>query len=119
VHVLEAEVGEQLVWRGRAPGRVMVSGVGSLTSSKRRMAELAAAGNSNKEIAQALLVTVKTVEPHLTSAYRKLDVESRPDLPAVLRSAASASVVDWTAGRTYSRAPVVAGDASLSDTAAG
>jgi DNA-binding CsgD family transcriptional regulator len=45
---------------------------------------MAADGLSNKEIAQGLFVTTKTVEMHLGNAYRKLDVTSRRDLPAAL-----------------------------------
>ncbi len=45
---------------------------------------MAAGSATNAEIAQALFLTVKTVEMHLTSAYRKLDVHSRRDLAAAL-----------------------------------
>ena len=45
-----------------------------LTVSERRVAELAAEGRSNPEIAQALFVTRKTVETHLGHVYRKLDI---------------------------------------------
>ncbi len=55
-----------------------------LTPSERRVAELAAQGLSNREIAQSLFLTVKTVEGHLTHAYRKLDVRSRTELPNAL-----------------------------------
>jgi DNA-binding NarL/FixJ family response regulator len=55
-----------------------------LTASERRIVELAAAGESNPRIAQALFVTVKTVESHLANAYRKLGVNSRRELPAAL-----------------------------------
>ena len=44
------------------------------------MAELAAGGSSNKEIAQTLFVSVRTVEAHLTHAYAKLGVRSRTQL---------------------------------------
>jgi DNA-binding NarL/FixJ family response regulator len=63
---------------------LLAGGVESLTPSERRVADLAAQGHSNREIAQALFLTVKTVESHLSSAYRKLDVRSRRDLGAVL-----------------------------------
>ncbi|HXF97904.1 MAG TPA: helix-turn-helix transcriptional regulator [Gaiellaceae bacterium] len=59
----------------------------ALTPSERRVAELAAEGLSNKEIAQALFVTVDTVERHLSHAYGKLGIHSRaqlaPHLPPV------------------------------------
>jgi DNA-binding NarL/FixJ family response regulator len=53
---------------------------GELTPTERRVAELAAGGSSNKEIAQALFVSVRTVEAHLTHAYAKLGVRSRTQL---------------------------------------
>ena len=45
---------------------------------------LAAEGQTNREIAQALFLTVKTVETHLSNAYRKLDIRSRQDLAGAL-----------------------------------
>jgi DNA-binding CsgD family transcriptional regulator len=45
---------------------------------------MAASGMSNPEIAQALFVTIKNVEGHLTHAYRKLDIGSRGELAEVL-----------------------------------
>jgi DNA-binding CsgD family transcriptional regulator len=49
---------------------------------------MAAEDSSNKEIAQALFVTVKTVEQHLGRAYRKLDITSRRQLSAALAAPA-------------------------------
>jgi DNA-binding CsgD family transcriptional regulator len=60
------------------------TGAAALTSSERRIAELAAAGASNAEIAQALFVTVKTIEMHLTRSYRKLGINGRQELAARL-----------------------------------
>ena len=60
------------------------SGLEALTPSERRVAEMAASELSNKEIAQALFVTVKTVEVHLSSVYRKLEIASRRQLPTAL-----------------------------------
>ena len=60
------------------------AGVASLTPSEMRVAELAAAGGTNREIAQTLFVTEKTVETHLGRAFRKLDISSRRRLPDVL-----------------------------------
>jgi DNA-binding CsgD family transcriptional regulator len=59
-------------------------GVQQLTASERRVAELAAQGHSNPEIAQALFVTRKTVETHLGHIYRKLDIAGRRGLPRAL-----------------------------------
>ncbi|MCO1574230.1 LuxR C-terminal-related transcriptional regulator [Crossiella sp. SN42] len=56
-----------------------------LTSSERRVAELAAAGQTNRQIADALFITVRTVESHLSNAYRKLGAQARADLAARLR----------------------------------
>jgi DNA-binding CsgD family transcriptional regulator len=64
------------------------SGTDSLTPSERRVVELAADGGTNRQIAQTLFVTEKTVETHLGHAFRKLDVSSRRQLPDVLAHAA-------------------------------
>jgi DNA-binding NarL/FixJ family response regulator len=75
---------EELAALGSRPRKVLRSGLDALTPSERRVAELAAGELSNKEIAQALFVTVKTVELHLSSAYRKLALGSRRELAAAL-----------------------------------
>jgi DNA-binding NarL/FixJ family response regulator len=62
----------------------VLAGVESLTPSERRVAGMAADGTANKVIAQTLYVTPKTVELHLSSAYRKLGIRSRRELPAAL-----------------------------------
>ncbi|MDP9259875.1 MAG: helix-turn-helix transcriptional regulator, partial [Actinomycetota bacterium] len=56
----------------------------ALTPSGRRATELAALGATNREIAQTLFVTPKTVEVHLSRAFRKLGVTGRRDLAAAL-----------------------------------
>jgi DNA-binding CsgD family transcriptional regulator len=61
-------------------------GVDSLTPSERRIAERAAAGATNPQIAQELFVTAKTVEMHLGHAYRKLGISSRRELAARLKT---------------------------------
>jgi DNA-binding CsgD family transcriptional regulator len=66
----------------------VLTGVDALTASELRVAELAAQGLTNREIAQALFVTARTVEGHLTQAFRKLDVPSREALAATLADAA-------------------------------
>jgi DNA-binding CsgD family transcriptional regulator len=78
---------EELRVTGAKVHRPTSSGLDSLTPSERRIVDLAAAGASNPEIAQALFVTVKTVEMHLGNAYRKLDISSRRQLAPLLRAA--------------------------------
>ena len=74
----------------RRPARIartiLLSGLDELTASERRVAQMAAEELSNKEIAQALFVTVKTVEQHLGRVYRKLDISSRRQLGCTRRS---------------------------------
>jgi len=72
---------------GARPRRVVLTGVESLTASERRVAELAAQGLTNREMAQTLFVTARTVEGHLTSVFRKLQLDSREQLAAALASA--------------------------------
>ena len=64
-------------------------GAARLTASELRVAELAAGGQSNPEIAQALFVTRKTVETHLGRVYRKLGVAGRGDLARALAGGAA------------------------------
>jgi len=78
---------EELRAAGARPRRVALSGVDALTASERRIAELAAQGLTNREIAEALYVTARTVEGHLTSVFRKLAVPSREALPSALAGA--------------------------------
>ena len=72
---------------GARPRNVVLSGVESLTPSEGRVAALAAAGRSNREIAEELFITRKTVEYHLTGIYRKLNVGTREELAPALDSA--------------------------------
>jgi DNA-binding CsgD family transcriptional regulator len=71
---------------GARPRRAAVTGPDSLTPSERRTAALAAAGATNREIAAELHVTVATVETHLRSAFRKLDIGRRTELGAALEA---------------------------------
>ena len=81
----------ELLATGARPRRIALSGVDSLTPSERRVAHMAAEGLTNREIAQALFVTPKTIEVHLSSVYRKLEISSRSQLPAVLAQPAHAA----------------------------
>jgi DNA-binding CsgD family transcriptional regulator len=80
---LADRAGQELVAAGARPRRA-ISGVDALTPSELRVARMAAEGMANRAIAQALFVTVKTIEVHLGSAYRKLGVSSRAALAGAL-----------------------------------
>ena len=79
---------DELAATGAHPRTILLSGLDALTASERRVAQMAAEELSNKEIAQALFVTVKTVEQHLGRVYRKLDISSRRQLGAALGASA-------------------------------
>ena len=70
----------ELTAAGARPRTPLRFGLDALTPSEHRIAQMAAAGQSNTAIAQALFVTIKTVEMHLTSTYRKLDLSTRSQL---------------------------------------
>ena len=70
----------ELLASGARPRRRAQTGVDALTPTERRVADLAASGLTNPQIAQALFVTRKTVETHLINVFRKLDIGSRDAL---------------------------------------
>jgi DNA-binding CsgD family transcriptional regulator len=76
---------------GARPRKLLLTGVDALTASERRVARMAAEGMSNKELAQALFVTVKAVEVHLSSVYRKLQISSRAQLAQALAASQPAT----------------------------
>lgn len=82
------QLGLALPALAEAGGR-MRHGTGSpadaLSGSERRVAQRAAEGATNREIAESLFITQRTVEVHLTSAYRKLGIGGRAELAAALR----------------------------------
>ena len=81
---LVAQSRDELKAAGARPRRYALSGVEALTPAEGRVANLAATGRTNREIAQALFVTPKAVEYHLANAYRKLGIGSRQELPAAI-----------------------------------
>ena len=82
--VLEEHVRSELYATGARPRTTALDGVESLTERELRVATLAADGQTNRDIAQTLYVTPKTVEVHLSNAYRKLNIASRRELPQAL-----------------------------------
>jgi DNA-binding CsgD family transcriptional regulator len=81
---LAGRANEEIAATGARPRKVLQTGLDALTASERRVAQLAAEGMTNKEIAQTLFVTIKTVEVHLSHAYRKLEISSRTQLDKAL-----------------------------------
>ncbi len=79
---------EELRVAGARPRRLQFSGVDALTAAERRVATMAADGMSNREIAQALFVTGRTIEAHLGHVYKKLGITSRTELASALRAPA-------------------------------
>jgi DNA-binding CsgD family transcriptional regulator len=79
---------DEIAATGARPRKILQTGLDALTASERRVAQLAAGGMSNKEIAQTLFVTIKTVEMHLSHAYRKLEISSRAQLGKALATPA-------------------------------
>jgi DNA-binding NarL/FixJ family response regulator len=69
---------------GVRPRREALGGIEALTPSERRVAAMAAEEMTNREIAQTLFVTPKTVEVHLSNAYRKLEIRNRRQLAGAL-----------------------------------
>jgi ATP/maltotriose-dependent transcriptional regulator MalT len=82
--LITARAAEEIAATGARPRRIRLTGVESLTPSELRVARMAAGGMANREIAQALFVTHKTVESQLGAVYRKLDVASRSKLQEAL-----------------------------------
>lgn len=75
---------EELRAAGARPRRVVLTGVDALTPGELRVARMAAEGLTNREIAQALFVTVHAIDKHLRAAYDKLGIGSRKELARVL-----------------------------------
>ncbi|MER7490166.1 helix-turn-helix transcriptional regulator, partial [Streptomyces sp. NPDC126497] len=75
---------EELVGAGGRMREVTVSPLDMLTGTERTVAALVASGMTNREAAESLFVTVRTVELHLTSVYRKLGITRRAELAGAL-----------------------------------
>jgi DNA-binding CsgD family transcriptional regulator len=81
---LEERIEQEIRVAGGKPRRRAISGPHSLTPSERRVAASAAEGATNREIGQMLFISMRTVEMHLTNAYRKLGITSRAELAAAI-----------------------------------
>jgi len=80
---------QELLVAGARPRRDALRGPAALTPGERRVVELAAAGRTNREIADMLFVAVRTVETHLTSSYAKLAIRRREELSGALGPSAT------------------------------
>jgi ATP/maltotriose-dependent transcriptional regulator MalT len=83
---LEAEIREELTLAGARPRRPALSGIDSLTPTELRVAQLAARGGSNRDIAEMIFVSRNTVAWHLRNVYRKLQIDSREQLARVVEA---------------------------------
>lgn len=77
---------EELIAAGARPRRPVFTGVDALTASELRVARLAAGGLTNREIAEHLFVTERTIETHLLHVFQKLNISSRRELREKLAS---------------------------------
>jgi DNA-binding NarL/FixJ family response regulator len=84
MRLIAARARQELLAAGGRPRRSVVSGPGALTPAEHRVAVLAALGHSNREIADQLYVTRRTVETHLTHIFQKLSVTNRAQLATSL-----------------------------------
>jgi DNA-binding CsgD family transcriptional regulator len=81
---LTARAREELKATGARPRREWRTGLEALTPGELRVVRLAAEGHSNRDLAQQLYVTLKTIEGHLSRAYTKLGISSRGQLSQLL-----------------------------------
>ena len=80
---------DELVAAGGRPRRPVFTGIEALTASELRVARLAAEGRTNRETAERLFVTQRTVETHLGHVFQKLSIRGRSELPRELAAAHS------------------------------
>ena len=85
---LVERVRSELYATGSRPRSTALGGVDALTARELRVAALVAKGATNRDVAQTLYVTPKTVEVHLSNTYRKLGIRSRRELTGALAQAA-------------------------------
>jgi DNA-binding CsgD family transcriptional regulator len=84
IHHAQVRAREELRLAGARPCRIALNGRDALTAGERRVVDLACEDMTNKQIAQALFLTQRTVEMHLTNAYQKLEISSRDQLASAL-----------------------------------
>jgi DNA-binding CsgD family transcriptional regulator len=85
---------EELQAAGARPRRPAITGPGALTAAEHRIAALVATGRSNREIAEQLYVSRRTVETHLTHVFQKLEISNRAQLQERLSRDGTGPTVD-------------------------
>jgi DNA-binding CsgD family transcriptional regulator len=98
-HRIASRARAELVAAGAKPRRDAMTGRDALTAGELRVARLAAAGRTNREIAQSLFITTKTASAHLSRVYRKLHITRRDQLAEALAGA-------MPAGSEFGGAPI-------------
>ena len=91
MRLLAGRARDELHAAGARPRRAALKGPHALTAAEHRVARLAAEGHSNREIAEQLYVTQRTVETHLTHVFAKLDIRARAELAVALTRSDSAT----------------------------
>jgi DNA-binding CsgD family transcriptional regulator len=95
---LEERAGDELAASGGRARSAVRTRLQTLTASEQRIAELAAQGLPNRDIAQTLFLSLKTVEMHLSHTYRKLGIGSRNELASTLRAVDPATITGSSPG---------------------
>ena len=78
---LATQARDELLAAGGRPRKPVFTGIDALTASELRVARMAATGATNRDIAQRLFVTQKTIETHLRHVFEKLNISRREELP--------------------------------------
>jgi DNA-binding CsgD family transcriptional regulator len=102
--MLAVRAREELIAAGARPRRGRVRGADALTASELRIARMAANGMTNREIAQALFITIRTVTTHLGHVYQKLEISGREQLAHALQADAGTMVATTWAIRRVTAA---------------
>lgn len=85
--LIEDRARAELLAAGVRPRRLEARAADALTPAERRVAEAAVHGMTNREIAESLFLSLRTVETHLTHTYQKLGIQARAQLPDALARA--------------------------------
>jgi DNA-binding CsgD family transcriptional regulator len=85
----------ELLAAGARPRRALLTGVDALTSTERRVAVMAADGMTNRQVAENMFISMKTVSVHLTHIYQKLGIATRSELATTLGATSPNALHGW------------------------